>query len=92
MGSSTAAFVLPAPVAFLVGQLGWEAAWIMLACLSLTMSVLPSLLIVRQPEDLGMHPDGLSPVEPSSPSGPSREEPSVDARTAVRSRCSGCSS
>ena len=86
MGSSTAAFVLPAPVAFLVGELGWQSAWILLACLSLTMSVLPSLLIVRQPEDLGMRPDGLPPDAPSASSGPAREEPSVDARTAVRSR------
>ena len=86
MGSSTAAFVLPIPVAFLVGEFGWQAAWIMLACLSLTMSVLPSLLIVRQPEDLGMHPDGLPPDAPTESSGPPREEPSVDAHTAVRSR------
>ena len=85
MGSSTAAFVLPTPVAFLVGEFGWQAAWIMLACLSLTMSVLPSLLIVRQPEDLGMQPDGLSPDAPAESSGPPREEPSVDAHTAVRS-------
>lgn len=86
MGSSTAAFVLPAPVAFLVGELGWEAAWLLLACLSLTMSVLPSLLIVRQPEDLGMTPDGLSPETPAESTGMPQEEPSIDARTAVRSR------
>lgn len=86
MGSSTAAFVLPVPVAFLVGELGWQAAWIMLAILSLTMSVLPSLLIVRQPEDLGMTPDGLPPGAPTGSSGPPREEPAVDAHTALRSR------
>ena len=86
MGSSTAAFVLPAPVAFLVGEFGWQSAWILLACLSMTMSVLPSLLIVRQPEDLGMAPDGLRTDAPDAPTGPPKEEPSVDAHTAVRSR------
>lgn len=86
MGSSTAAFVLPTPVAFLVGELGWQAAWLLLAGLSLTLSVLPSLLIVRQPEDLGMHPDGRPPDAPAQSSGPPAEEPSIDARTAVRSR------
>ena len=86
MGSSTAAFVLPAPVALLVGELGWQAAWILLACLSLTMSVLPSLLIIRQPEDLGMRPDGLPADAPSESTGPVREEPAVDAHNAVRSR------
>ena len=86
MGSSTAAFVLPTPIAFLVGELGWQAAWVLLACLSLIMSVLPSLLIVRQPEDLGMTPDGLPPDPPSPSSRPRRAEPAVDAHTAVRSR------
>ena len=86
MGSSTAAFVLPTPVAFLVGELGWQSAWVMLACLSLTLSVLPSLLIVRQPEDLGMTPDGLPPQDASDTRAPMREEPEIDAHTAVRSR------
>ena len=92
MGSSTAAFVLPTPIAFLVGELGWQAAWVLLACLSLIMSVLPSLLIVRQPEDLGMTPDGLPPDEPSRrPAQGERSPPSTPTPPCARGS-SGCSS
>lgn len=85
MGSSVAAFVLPPIIALIVSTSGWETSWLVLAGLFFAMSVLPAALIRRQPEDLGMVPDGgATPQAASSP--PIAEEISITARAAVRSR------
>lgn len=84
MGSSVAAFVLPPIIAYLVSSSGWETSWLVLAGLFFIMSVLPAVFIKRQPEDLGMMPDGW--IAPQASSAPPTAEVSITAREAVRSK------
>ena len=84
MGSSVAAFVLPPIIAFIVSTSGWETSWLILAGLFFALSVLPAALIRRQPEDLGMVPDGVEPLDVTG--APPTPEVAVSARDAVRSK------
>ena len=84
MGSSVAAFMLPFSIAYLVRSSDWETAWLVLAGLFFSLSVLPAVLIRRQPEDLGMIPDGGAP--PREPTAPPLMEVSITAQKAVRSK------
>ena len=55
------AFPLIASV--IIGASGWREAWIVLGILVLGIALLPTaLLIVQQPEDVGLSPDGDAPV------------------------------
>ena len=83
MGSSVAAFVLPSGIAYLVRSSDWETAWLVLAGLFFTLSVLPAVLIRRQPEDLGMIPDGAPSRQRT---GPPPIEVSMTAQKAIRSK------
>jgi MFS family permease len=60
MGTGLAAFLLPPLVALVNESLGWREAWFALGVLAIVLSVLPSLLIRTQPEDMGLLPDGDS--------------------------------
>ena len=45
----------------LIDNLGWKPTWIVLAFCSITISFPLSLIFLRrQPEDVGLHPDGIS--------------------------------
>ena len=56
------AFPLIASV--VIGASGWREAWIVLGILVWGIALLPTaLLIVQQPEDVGLRPDGDSPAE-----------------------------
>ena len=45
----------------LIDNLGWRSTWIVLAFCSITISFPLSLIFLRrQPEDVGLHPDGIS--------------------------------
>lgn len=58
------AFPLIASV--IIGSSGWRDAWIVLGILVLGIALLPTaLLIVQQPEDVGLSPDGDPPVSES---------------------------
>ena len=85
MGSSVAAFVLPSSIAYLVRSSGWETSWLVLAGLFFAMSVLPAVFIRRQPEDIGMMPDGWSALQAAS-TPPPTPEVSITAKEAVRSK------
>ena len=58
------AFPLIASV--IIGTSGWREAWIVLGLLVLAIALLPTaLLIVQQPEDVGLSPDGDPPIAES---------------------------
>lgn len=47
---------------FLIDGVGWRMAWILLACVGAGMIVpLAAALVRRQPEDMGLAPDGAAP-------------------------------
>ena len=64
MGSAAAAFILPPVMAFLLDTIGWRGTWVTLGFLTLSFATLPALLVWRQPEDVGLVPDGRI-IEPS---------------------------
>ena len=65
-GSLSALFMVPI-LALVIDGLGWRDAWVFLAAL-LALTLVPCVaLVVRTPEDIGLHPDnGLEPVSSRS--------------------------
>ena len=54
----------PLIASIIIGTSGWRDAWIVLGTLVLGIALLPTiLLIVQQPEDVGLRPDGDAPVQ-----------------------------
>ena len=88
------AFPLIASV--VIGASGWREAWIVLGLLVWGIALIPTaLLIVQQPEDVGLSPDGDSPVaegeigeaakaNESTPAVPAAEEAVWTLREAMR--------
>ena len=70
----------------LINEIGWRGAWVVLASIGICVIVPLALIFVhRQPEDLGMEPDGGTP--PSSDlreGGIQRDEVSWTVREAIR--------
>ncbi len=86
MGGGLSALVLPPLLIGLDGALGWRSSWLVIALLAFVFSALPVLLLRRQPEDIGLLPDGDdAPVEGSG-SVQRQEEVSFTRRDAVRTR------
>ncbi|MCH8940699.1 MAG: MFS transporter [Chloroflexi bacterium] len=86
MGSGAAAFILPPFMAFLLEWVGWRGTWVALGILTIMFASLPALLIRRQPEDVGLIPDGriIAPTNQSAASQPVRNfTASEAARTKV---------
>ena len=67
MGTGAAAFVLPPFIAFVLEFIGWRGTWVVLGSLTFLFACLPALLVWRQPEDVGLFPDGIQ-TEPSAQS------------------------
>lgn len=74
MGTGLAAFILPPIVALVSENVGWREAWFSLGVMAVLLSVLPSLLLRTQPEDIGLLPDGDTErtVETGRRAAPSR--------------------
>jgi MFS family permease len=67
LGGGIAAFAMPAILAPLNDELGWRASWTVVAALAFVFACLPALLLRRQPEDVGLLPDGEKVVHRSAP-------------------------
>lgn len=86
MGGACSLLVLPPLVSAMEAATGWRSVWTMLAVLSVVIGLLPPLLIRRQPEDLGMHPDGDTTVSVQARRDAGQQEVAVTLRTALRNR------
>jgi MFS family permease len=87
MGSPIAAMGLAPLMALVIDAHGWRAAWTILGVASLLLTVLPALLLVRQPEDVGLLPDGEQPGgHASSGRMAPIEEPSATPGEALKDR------
>ncbi|MBU2055618.1 MAG: MFS transporter [Proteobacteria bacterium] len=63
VGDRLGSALLPLMVQFLILALGWRFAWGTLGAVVFFMSGIPALLFLRhRPEDMGLLPDGASPV------------------------------
>jgi sugar phosphate permease len=58
LGGGLAALTLPLFLAPLIDSLGWRDGWVVIGVLALMFSVVPVMLLRRQPEDIGLLPDG----------------------------------
>ena len=85
MGTGAAAFTLPPLVAFILEFIGWRGTWVILGSLTFFLSCLPALLVWRQPEDIGLLPDGL-PAEDSDHSPSAHPVRSYTASEAIRTK------
>ena len=96
-GSHSVGLVLfPLIASIIIGASGWREAWIVLGILVWGIALLPTaLLIVQQPEDVGLRPDGDPPAETVAQdsargvafgpaSAPPAEEPVWTLREAMR--------
>ena len=75
------AFPLIASV--IIGVSGWREAWIVLGILVWAIALLPTgLLLVQQPEDVGLQPDGDAP--PRSQEGRPHPNPPLEGEGTIR--------
>ena len=78
--------VMPLLVAVTIESHGWRAGWVVLAFVVVMVGVIPQwFLLVRQPEDLGLEPDGrTTPQDRSSRHGGELAEVSFTRAEALR--------
>ncbi len=63
IGERLGSALLPPMVQFLILALGWRMAWGVLGGVVFLISGIPALILLRRrPEDMGLLPDGVSPV------------------------------
>jgi sugar phosphate permease len=81
LGVPLGGFLLVPLTQILIDELGWRLAWVVLAVIGAGLIVPLSLLFIRrQPEDLGLLPDGRRPIEAARPAAPAgRRRPVVSA-------------
>ncbi len=75
----------------LIDEVGWRGAWLALALVSVALTVpLTALLLRRQPEDMGLSPDGGDTARPERPAlasrRPRREEVQWTVGQAIRTK------
>ena len=59
--------IIPLTAQIIIGEWGWRTAWTFLGILTLTVGVLPSLLLMaRRPEDMGLEADPATQYSPST--------------------------
>ena len=64
----------------LIDAVGWRMAWVILAIIGVTVIVpLGAIFLRRQPEDMGMLPDGGPPADDGSAAGASMGERSAES-------------
>jgi MFS transporter, OFA family, oxalate/formate antiporter len=89
--TSLGPLLFPFGLQLMVGSIGWRDTWAVVGIAFLVLMVPAAFLIIRSPEDLGLHPDGDTPAthdEPHDATGPRRpavvDEISYTRQEAVR--------
>ena len=65
-GASFGTFLFPPLAAALIAAYGWRSAYLILGLIGLIVIGLCAAFTVRDPEQMGLHPDGQIPASPSS--------------------------
>lgn len=87
LGGGLAAFVMPVMLAPLNDSFGWRSSWVIVGTLAFICSCVPAILLRRQPEDVGLLPDGAKPGTEHSArvARASRDEVSYTLKEAIAS-------
>jgi MFS family permease len=64
-GASFGMFLFPPIVTMLIASYGWRGTYALLGVLAIVVFGAGASFIVRDPEEIGLHPDGLTPEEVS---------------------------
>ncbi len=88
MGGACSLLVLPPFVSALVASQGWRPVWRLLGLMAVAVTLLPPLLVRRQPEDVGLVPDGRPRAGTPADGPPPRAitDRTITLRQAVRGR------
>jgi MFS family permease len=86
-GGGLAAFVLPPILVAIYHALGWRSGWQVLALLAFLFSAFPVIFLRREPEDVGLLPDGGGMAAVGEARRvPPQEAPSFTRAEAMRTR------
>lgn len=84
-GSSLSIMCFPVLNLFLINEYGLETAWQVLGVLVAGTMIVPTIVFLRdRPEDIGLHPDGVNPLESETQTDPAAKEgmtPTTEAWT-----------
>jgi sugar phosphate permease len=80
VGTSVAAFVIPPTTAWGIEWLGWRGALVALASAAALLATPVITRLVKRPEELGQHPDGI-PAEPRAERAARAATPASEARS-----------
>ena len=92
IGISGGGLIIAPMAGWLVSQFGWRVAWAVLGIfMMVTISPISAFFMRRQPEDVGLLPDGVAPegtttVQGGTPQAPADTEYPWTRREAVRTR------
>jgi MFS family permease len=85
-GGGLAALVLPPLLVGLDEAVGWRAGWFVLAGMAFFLAALPATLLHRQPEDIGLSPDGETVPELTERRHAAPEQTDFTRSEALRTR------
>ncbi len=60
--TSLGPLIFPASLQIMISAIGWRDTWMVIGVVFLALMIPATALIVRAPEDIGLHPDGYAPV------------------------------
>ena len=82
VGTGAGQLVVPLLAAAMIARLGWRSAYLVIGLVSLTALVAVAQLMKRDPEGLGLYPDGVQPT--GTTSGPAAQISSLTLSGAAR--------
>lgn len=85
-GASFGMFVFPPLTTMLISAYGWRGAYAILGLLAITIICICATFIVRDPEKMGLHPDGQPPLVVPSSASPDTLAPDDDWTLATAKR------
>jgi cyanate permease len=84
LGGGLAALLLPLFLAPLNDSLGWRSGWTIIGVLAFLFAAIPAIFLIRQPEDVGLLPDGAKQAVRTAT--PASQEVSFTLKEALNTR------
>ena len=85
-GGSVGNFLFPPLAATLIAAYGWRSSYVILGCIGLAGITLCALFIVRDPEQMGLQPDGQTPASPTPDGSAATHQPGPEFSLAQAQR------